>query len=143
MRNLILSAIVCIAAEALAEQPSGSCFAYGQIDGRYFKAEVSLAQIAKTPNWSPDTQDAPALSPGRAQAIARRVLKRIIPADQSWRLDQVRLITMAETYWLYEVGFWREYPPDPKVARFGGDRFDILVLMDGTAIEPKQVPPPH
>jgi hypothetical protein len=58
MRKLALITILCIAAEACAEEPSGSRSAYGQVDGRYFKAEVSLARIAKTPNWSPDTQDA-------------------------------------------------------------------------------------
>jgi hypothetical protein len=144
MRNLVcLIAVIGLIASAFGDVTSGFQYAYGQVDGRYFKSEVSVERLRKTPNWSPDREEAPPLSPGRAHAIARRQLERIVPSGQKWRLDQVRLIFMAETYCLYEVDFWRDYPEDETVARYGGDRFDILVLLDGTCIEPKPTERPH
>ena len=122
-----------------AEEPSGFYSAYGQVDDQHFKAEVSLEQIRKTPQWSPGMEESPPLSPRRAQAIARQALTRVLPSGQTWQLDAVRIVSAAlGRHWLYEVAFIREYPPD--IAVYGGDRFDILVLMDGTAVEPKRIP---
>jgi hypothetical protein len=144
MRHLVcVIAVIGLTTPAFGDVTGGFQYAYGQVDDRYFKSEVSVEQLRKIRNWFPDREDAPPLSPGRAQAIARRQLERIVPSGQKWRLDQVRLIFMAETYWVYEVDFWREYPQDETVARYGGDRFDILVLLDGTCIEPKPTQRPH
>jgi hypothetical protein len=138
MRSAAFNLMFCFLAAVSAEEPSGSYSAYGQVDNQHFKAEVSLEQIRKTPQGSPQTEELPPLSPGRAQVIARRALERVLPSGQTWQLDAVRIVGGAlGRHWLYEVAFTREYPPG--VAVYGGDRFDILVLMDGTVVEPKHI----
>jgi len=142
MRVVTITAMFCLVAAALAEEPSGFHAAYGVVDDQHFKSTASLEQIRKAPKWSPDTEEFPPLPPGRAEAIARRQLDRIIPARQAWYVDAVRIVAVVEgTHWLYEVSFRRQYPPD--VAVYGGDYIDLLVLMDGTSIEPKRIPRPQ
>jgi hypothetical protein len=142
MRSIVFNATFWFVAALFAAEPTGFYSAYGAVDEQHFKAEVSLEQIRKTPLWLPQTTDAPPLSPEHAQAIARRELESVIPSGQTWRLDAVRIVAAAEgSHWLYEVAFSRVYPPD--VAVYGGDRFDILVLMDGTPIQPKPIPRPQ
>ncbi len=141
MRALTILALFFVALAAHGEEPSGVYSAYGDVDDKHFKSTVSLEDIRKAPQWSPAAEEVPPLPPGRAQAIARKQLDRIIPAGSSWHLDAVRLVAAAEgTHWLYEVSFRREYPPE--VAVYGGEYVDLLVLMDGTASEPKAIPRP-
>jgi hypothetical protein len=73
--------------------------------------------------------------------MARKQLDRLVPPGQAWHLDAVRIVDGGEqTHWLYEVSFRRDYPGAIEV--FGGDYLDILVLMDGTVIEPQPSPRP-
>jgi len=142
MRFVTSTAMFYLVAAALAEEPTGFYAAYGVVDDQHFKSTASLEQIRKTPKWSPDTEQFPPLPPGRAQALARKQLDRIIPSGQTWYVDAVRTVAVVEgANWLYEVSFRRQYPPD--VAVYGGDYVDVLVLMDGTSIEPKRIPCPQ
>jgi hypothetical protein len=141
MRAVTIIASLCATLAAHAAEPSGSYSAYGDVDDKHFKSTVSLEDTRKAPQWSPATKEFPPLPPGRAQAIARKQLDHIIPAGSNWYLDAVRIVAAVEgTYWLYEVSFRREYPPD--VAVYGGEYVDLLVLMDGRAIEPRAIPRP-
>ncbi len=139
MRAVTILALFFVALAAHAEEPSGTYSAYGDVDEKHFKFTVSLDEIRKAPQWSPATEEVPPLAPGRAQAIARKQLDRIIPPGSAWHVDAVRLVAAAEgTHWLYEVSFRREYPPE--IAVYGGEYVDLLVLMDGTSPEPKPIP---
>ena len=114
--------------------------ALGDIGGQHYRSQVTWTQIEQAPKWSPDAQETPPLPPGRAQAIARKELNRLIPLGQTWHLHAVRIVDAGRGQWLYEVSFERQFPSD--VAVIGGQFMDILVLMDGTAIEPRSVPRP-
>jgi hypothetical protein len=142
MRVITITAMFCLLVAALAEEPSRFYAGYGVVDDQRFKSTASFEQIRNAPKWSPDTEEFPPLPLGRAQAIARKQLDRIIPAGQTWYVDAVRIVAVVEgTHWLYEVSFRRQYPPD--VAVYGGDYVDLLVLMDGTCIEAKPIPRPQ
>jgi hypothetical protein len=141
MRAALLLVFVLAALRACAQEPYGEYNAYGDVDERHFKSTVSLETSRRTPQWSPATKEAPPLAPGRAQAIARKQLDSIIPPESTWYLDAVRLVAVVQgTHWLYEISFRRKYPDDGSI--FGGDHVDLLVLMDGTSPEPKQIPRP-
>ena len=141
MRAFAIVAFLLIALVVCAQEPSGTYSAYGDVGDRHFRSSVSFEKIRTAPRWSPATEKVPPLAPGRAQAIARRVLHRIIPSGSRWHLDAVRIVAGAGgTHWLYEISFRREYPPD--VAVYGGEYVNLLVLMDGTTIEPQPIPRP-
>jgi len=141
MRAAVLLSLFLASLLAYAHEPSGAYNSYGDVDEKHFKSTVSLEDIRKAPQWSPATQEAPPLAPGRAQTIARKQLDRLIPPKSSWYVDAIRLVSAVQgTHWLYEISFRREYPPD--VAVYGGEYVDLLVLMDGTSPDPKIIPRP-
>jgi hypothetical protein len=141
MRAALILLVLLIALRAYAQESSGTYSAYGDVGEKHFKSTVSLEDVRRTPQWSPATDEARPLAPGRAQAIARKQLDRIVPPGSTWHLDAVRLVAAAEgTHWLYEVSFGREYPSE--VAVTFAEHIDLLVLMDGTSPEPKAIPRP-
>jgi hypothetical protein len=132
-----LSVVICSVSAVLADKPSGFHAADGEINHQRFMSRVSLAEIH--PKWSPDSRETPPLSPGRAQAIARKQLEYVVPSGQKWYVEAIRIIDGHEHRdWLYEIAFRREYPSNVTV--FDGDRMNILVLMDGTPVKPKRIP---
>jgi hypothetical protein len=134
MRSPLLTLLFAASCFAADDQP-GWYAAYGDVGDQHFQSKATWPRIEQAPRWSPDTQQIPPLSPGRAQAIARKQLDRLIPAEQTWHLHAVRIVDAGlGTHWLYEISFQREFPAD--VAVFGGQFMEILVLMDGAAIEP-------
>ena len=140
MRAFLIVTLFSVALLAHGQEWSGTYSAYGDVGDKHFRSTVSLEDIRKTPQWSPAAQEVPPLPPGRAQAIARQQLDRIVSSTSDWHVDAVRIVAAADdTHWLYEVSFRREYPPDALVV---GEHVDLLILMDGTAIEPREIPRP-
>jgi hypothetical protein len=142
MRSVLLAFL--FAASCLASDDHSAWYAaYGDVGDKHFQSKATWSQIEQAPRWSPDTEEMPPLAPTRAQSIALRTLEPLIPPGQEWHLHEVRIVDGGlRTHWLYEVSFRREYPRDPNVAVFGGEFMAILVLMDGTAIEPRAIPRP-
>jgi hypothetical protein len=139
MRIVTAIVVTVTALSVLAGNSSGFYAAYGEVDHQRFMARVSLADIHKTPRWSPDSEKTPPLPPGRAQSIAHRQLEQVVPSGQKWQVDAVRIVDADEHGdWLYEIAFHRDYPPNANVT--GNDRMEILVLMDGTPVAPHKIP---
>ena len=108
-----------------------------------FMSRVTRDQLARTPVWDP-TNEYPPLSPRKAEEAARAVLKKSL-GDRRWIRPDISLkpfdVTAddgdhREIRWLYVLHFGLLSDP-------GGDSgaFNIIVLMDGTSIEPKPVAP--
>jgi hypothetical protein len=108
-----------------------------------FMSRVTRDQLARTPAWDP-TNEFPPLSPRKAEDSARAMLKKVL-GERRWIRPDITLkpfdVTAddgdhREIRWLYVLHFGLLSDP-------GGDSgaFNIIVLMDGTAIEPKAVAP--
>lgn len=112
----------------------------GKADARQFEFNVTDADVSKTPVWQPDSATPP-LSPRRAGEIAQKQLEGFVLDRTKWRLFQIILVDWGQHHWFYIVRFERQYPPD--LAVFGGDYFEIPVLMSGAVLQPKimQLPP--
>jgi hypothetical protein len=114
----------------------------GKADAKQFEFNVTDEDVGKTPVW-PSDSSTPPLSPRHAGEIAQKQLEQFVLDRTKWRLFQITLVDWGEQHWLYIVHFERQYPPD--LAVFGGDYFEIPVLMSGAVLQPKiiQLPPDH
>jgi hypothetical protein len=111
-----------------------ACYSY--VDGKVFESRVSPEEIARTPAWPPEAENPP-LAARRAMEAARQQMQAFATASRVWRLDSVQLLDMGDqTHWMYLVEYERQFPED--VAVTGDHSLRILVLMDGTAVTPKQ-----
>ncbi len=106
-----------------------------------FMSRVTRDQVARTPVWDP-TNEFPPLSPRKAEESARAMLKKVL-GERRWVRPEFTLkpfdVTAddgghREIRWLYVLHFGLLSDP-------GGDSgaFNIIVLMDDTAMEPKPV----
>jgi hypothetical protein len=108
-----------------------------------FMSRVTREQLARTPAWDP-ASEFPPLSPRKAEESSRAVLGKIL-GGRRWSQPDIYLkpfdVTAddgdhREIRWLYVLHFG--------LLSDTGDEsgaFNIIVLMDGTAMEPKPVAP--
>ncbi len=82
----------------------------------------------------------PPLSPGRARELAYTQLQQTADDAKQWDLREIALVDTGDhSHWIYVVRFTFHIPKD--VEYIGAAQFfNIVVLMDGTAIKPKVVP---
>ena len=116
---------------------------HGEPKALDFVSTLTRARLIKTPAWR-DGSEYPPLSPRKAEEIAREALHKIM-GERRWEQPDISLkafdvTTAASTHrelrWIYVLNF-RILP----VADYEYGSFNIIVLMDGTAIEPKPVTP--
>jgi|SRR5437016_14326055 hypothetical protein len=135
MRGVIIIALVAFGSAALAEEPSSRYSAVSQADRKQFASRVTDEALAKAPIWSADA-GAPPLAPRRAQEIAFKQLSQSVEDPKQWDLHEIGLVDTGDhLHWIYVVHYTRHYPED--MAVFGGEYFDIVVLMDGTSVKPE------
>lgn len=108
-----------------------------------FLSRVTREQLARTPVWDP-ASEFPPLSPRKAEEASRAMLKKIL-GGQRWSQPDISLepfdVTTdagdhREIRWIYVLHFG--------LLTDTGDEsgaFNIIVLMDGTAMEPRPVAP--
>jgi hypothetical protein len=108
-----------------------------------FMSRVTREQLARTPAWDP-ASEFPPLSPRKAEEASRAMLKKLL-GERRWSRQDILLkpfdVTTddgdhREIRWLYVLHFG--------LLTDTGDEsgaFNIIVLMDGTVMEPKPVAP--
>jgi hypothetical protein len=110
------------------------------LHGQRFDFIVRWVELEQTPLWLESDQNPP-LPPRRAIAAARAELARLVPAPEAWQLSEVQLQPVGgPDRWVYLVGF-SEPPPGP-LGGIGPMPLQIVVLMNGVAIEPTLTPSP-
>jgi len=135
MRSIGIFALLALAAVTWADEPVFRYSVISQADRKQFSSKVTDEALAKAPVWSPDAS-APPLTPGRAQQIAFKQLSQAVTDPKQWDLHEIGLVDTGDHFhWIYVVHYTRHYPAD--MAVFGGEFFDIVVLMDGTSIKPE------
>ena len=137
MRRVIIVALLAFALGASAEEPSSRYSAISQADRKQFASRVTDEALAKAPIWSGDA-GAPPLEPRRAQEIAFEQLSKSVENPKQWDLHEIGLVDTGDhLHWIYVLHYTRHYPEE--VAVFGGEYFDIVVLMDGTPVKPEVI----
>ncbi|HEY1661017.1 MAG TPA: hypothetical protein VGI03_01240 [Verrucomicrobiae bacterium] len=106
-----------------------------QAQGKQFTSEVTWGQLMKTPVWS-SKDNFPAISPRQAEKAATAKFRKFLKYVKSWDGWKCTDITLDNPYedehWDYIVVFG---PVDPDRGDLN-DSIVIVVLMDGTVIEP-------
>jgi hypothetical protein len=98
--------------------------------GKRFTSIVTREQASRTPIWSAQ-QDSPPLSARTAEKNAIAKCHKILANANSWRVNSIILQSPWDnTNWFYTVEFVPEAPLSQRAS------LDIIVLMNGTVIEP-------
>ena len=135
MRTLAFAVLLFFTSQVYSGESDFRYSATSQADGKQFGSRVTDAALAKAPVWTQQTERPP-LSPGRARELAYKQLQQSARDAKQWDLHEIGLVDTGDhVHWIYVVHFMRHYPEDAAV--FGGEFFDIVVLMDGTAIKPE------
>ena len=108
-----------------------------QEDGTEIEWHVSDAQFLKTPEWKFDGKSSPPFGMSDAYQRAHAWLKKTFPKMSSFRLREYSVSTAGSSRvpnrWYYTFEFFGDL--DGSVVT--NSRFSVMVLMDGTIIEPK------
>ncbi len=113
-------------------------------DSVQFMSRIAREQLARTPVWKEDSEFPP-LSPRKAQDLAQAMLRKIA-GERHWAQPDIYLkpfdVTSddgdhREVRWLYVFHFGLLSNTDNNQA----GSFNIIVLMDGTVMEPRAVVP--
>jgi len=138
-RGLPIALVLFVVSYAISGE-IGGYGAGGKADGKQFDFSVSDTAVKATPAWTPDAA-CPPLQPRRAIEIATKQLHDLVKDPAKWYFLQINLVDFGDhMHWVYVVIFDRHYPPD--LAVYGGDYFQIPVLMSGTTLQPKVRPLP-
>jgi hypothetical protein len=131
---MLLHNLFLAAALLAAQSETAFTVDYG---GKKYEFRISDQELQQTPAWQPG-QENPPLSARRAMDIARKQLVTLIPNGKDWRLYAVTLRPIQDR-WVYLVDFL-----EPLRADGGGKQlssgFQVVVLMNGTAVMPRVSP---
>ncbi len=136
MKNTLVIPVLLLLAS-----PSFGDTHYSYAFGKCYIFEITPEMLDKSPSWD-EQADNPPLSAGKAIRLATSLKNRLVKdsKDFKWRLISATLDhtwgsgSDAAKKWWWSVRF---------EARFRGDEtgrpnhLEVLVLMDGTVIEPK------
>jgi uncharacterized membrane protein YkoI len=104
-----------------------------QYDGKTYEFHVPQDDLKKTAAWT-TAQENPPLSVRRAIDIAAQRLATLLPNGNDWRLHAVTLREI-DNRWVYLVEFLE--PLRPGVEQQTAAGFQLVVLMNGTAVAPR------
>jgi len=135
MTRLLTIALVFFSIRYTIAGEIGGYGAGGKAEGKQFDFSVTDTAVKATPVWTPDAA-CPPLQPRRAIEIATKQLRDLVKEPAKWYFLQINLVDFGDhMHWVYVVIFDRQYPPD--LAVYGGDYFQIPVLMSGATLKPK------
>jgi len=133
MRTIISILLVLFAVPVRGDSAqSYSMRSFEDMDGKSFISEVTKEQLIEAPAWR-SQDDFPPLSPRKADQLATAKFNELLEDRKDWRRDSISLNEIGDgSHWIYVVEF--NYHGD-----LGGLvlPYRIIVLMDGTVVEPK------
>jgi TonB family protein len=121
------------AAPAAADAPI-RVFSRLDVDGSTLAYDISRERLTNAPSWDPQTTAQPPLSVGEAIAEAKRWLqeKRSAPEATDYRLLSALLMRFAggaSDRWSYQI-----------TLSSGAIAVTVIVLLDGSIVEPRHIP---
>lgn len=143
LRLLMLStitsplALVLLALTQTTEAPNKSCIT-SRAFGKTYKSCVDENSFRSSPAWNREKQSSPPVSPRKAVQVAEKMRKAVANAPDGWKWELMNLnLTFREDdhcAWLVMFQAIPALPEDEQ--RFPLHEITLVVLMDGTAIEP-------
>jgi hypothetical protein len=113
--------------------------ALGNMVSSYFQDkrydfEFSCDVLSTTPAWQNES-DEPPLPPRAAVRVATTQLAALMQNAERWRLSQISLRSACDRpHWFYVVTF---APPPNRPDGGAYSPFELVVLMNGQAVEPR------
>jgi hypothetical protein len=95
--------------------------------------EVRFAgeRVLKTPAWTADAESPP-LAPRRAEQLAIEKFRHLVADNIKWKRESITLEDAGDgLHWIYIVRFTYA-----GISAGLSPRLDVVVLMDGTVLEP-------
>jgi hypothetical protein len=152
MRNLVFLVLSLLAfrlpaADAPAPMMDGAWSVGSELlnpEPVQFMSRITREQLARTPAWKEDSEFPP-LSPRKAQELAQAMVRKLA-GERRWGQPDISLkpfdVTTddgnhREVRWLYVLHFGLLSDTDNSQA----GSFNIIVLLDGTVMEPRLVVP--
>jgi hypothetical protein len=137
MRRVVLSLAAVL---ILGHQVSADVEIYNYVDGKTIAVKVDTKRLLATPSWKKDEANPPVCAK-RAIGIAQEIKKALIksPGRFQWRLVSAKLVRDRECErWYWKIEFEGRLPPSepPDFPK----ELDVVVLMDGTAVQPVVTP---
>jgi hypothetical protein len=133
MRALIIILFLAFTIQARAGDSETYSLA-SKAQGKVFTFKFTREQLLKTPVWKLQ-DDFPPLSPRKAEKAATAKFQKLIKNAKDWNCDGIALENpfMDEgNRWIYLVVF----SPPIALNFVESDSIQIIVLMDGTVVEP-------
>ena len=131
---LLLLSVVWTASAASYEHAIRTSY---QEDGSELNWYVSDDQFMRTPEWKFDGKSSPPFPMGEAYQRAKAWLNKSFPKMSSFKLREYSVSSAgssrAPNRWYYTFDFMGDL--DGSIVT--NSRFSVMVLMDGTVIEPK------
>jgi hypothetical protein len=118
-------------------QSAGHAFFYSycQLSIGEFQSQLTSDRILSTPRWT-RSQSRPPLSPGAAKRVAADMFYSLGPSSDGivseWKCESITLAPLIGDCWYYVVRFSEKGRALTGVPAYA----DIIVLMDGAAIQP-------
>jgi hypothetical protein len=117
---------------------------YVTLHPKQFISTMSRERLVKTPSWN-QVDENPPLSPRKAKELALAQLDKIVQG-KNWEMPDIGLKAFnvsqhgparsdEDVRWIYVLTFGLLGTAD-----YEGGHFKIIVLMDGTVVEPKGIP---
>jgi len=102
----------------------------------FYNSNLRIPRLLATPEWTSD-QDNPPLSARKAIVAASGIMRKLAAYGKDTKLNPPTLkLRESNGRWFWVVYYspndWRQF----------NSTFPIVVLMDGTAIEPQRIPAP-
>jgi hypothetical protein len=124
------------ARKSLAADPIALDGYGGWSEGKEYVVVVTKSELEKTPAWT-DEDEEPPLPAGRALKLADAMKEKLVQDPKGWKWERYDANLVENTF--TNRWFWAfKYHCFPQSGALSGaaPHLDVVVLMDGTAVEP-------
>ncbi|QJX00277.1 hypothetical protein [Frigoriglobus tundricola] len=105
---------------------------------KYYSVGITKAALDKAPIWKDDA-DTPPLSARKAMKLAAAMKDKLVrnPDGGHWELVSMSLVEARAGQWFWQANY--EWLKDGVFTGAGRPHLRLVVLMDGTVIEPEAI----
>jgi len=130
---------IALISSSFAPMDRGYSTTYGStVAGKQYLVTVTQRALEKAPVWKDDAENPP-LSARKAIRLADQLKSKLADDTDKWKWDRetASLVEWVPGRWYWLVSY--EGRPTDGIASGNMPRVQLVVLMDGTVVEPKEV----
>ena len=139
LTSVVVALVGAMAWTVLADQGFDS---YDYQTNRHFMVWAEDGALRRAPPWKPEAENPP-LSPRKAMRLADVKKRQLVKdrADFNWRLRSIELVPGDGDRWFWLVNYEEQPRLRPGTGASGPwSELRLIVLMDGTVVEPEVSP---